>query len=69
MGGTDDPAELQSGLRPLRARTARSMPDGRIPERGINRAHGYLTPFTLDSGAELLAVPEGLLDVAALAEP
>ncbi|QOY88635.1 alcohol dehydrogenase catalytic domain-containing protein [Paludibaculum fermentans] len=42
---------------------------GEYLERGINRAHGYLTPFTLDSGAELLAVPEGLLDVAALAEP
>lgn len=42
---------------------------GEYLERGINRAHGYLMPFTLDTSAELLAVPESLLDVAALAEP
>ncbi|MGC4053411.1 MAG: alcohol dehydrogenase catalytic domain-containing protein [Paludibaculum sp.] len=42
---------------------------GEYLERGINRAHGYLMPFTVDASAELLAVPESLLDVAALAEP
>lgn len=42
---------------------------GEYRERGINRAHGYLMPFTVDASSELLAVPESLLDVAALAEP
>ncbi|MGJ5818983.1 alcohol dehydrogenase catalytic domain-containing protein [Paludibaculum fermentans] len=42
---------------------------GEYLERGINRAHGYLVPFTVDTSSELLAIPETLLDVAALAEP
>ena len=38
-------------------------------ERGINRAHGYFTEFVTDPEADLLVVPESLLDVAVLAEP
>lgn len=42
---------------------------GQYLERGINRAHGYLMPLTLDAGSQLLSVPESVVDVAALAEP
>ncbi|WP_321470977.1 alcohol dehydrogenase catalytic domain-containing protein [uncultured Paludibaculum sp.] len=42
---------------------------GQYLERGISRAHGYLMPYTLERGDELLRVPESVLDVAALSEP
>ncbi len=38
-------------------------------ERGINRAHGYFTEYAVDPAADLLAVPDSLLDVAVMAEP
>lgn len=38
-------------------------------ERGINRAHGYFTEYAIDPAADLLRVPDSLLDVAVLAEP
>ncbi|MBL0156721.1 MAG: alcohol dehydrogenase catalytic domain-containing protein [Bryobacterales bacterium] len=42
---------------------------GQYFERGINRAHGYFTECVTDPEADLLPVPESLLDVAVLAEP
>lgn len=38
-------------------------------ERGINRAHGYFMPYTVDTAADLVAIPAHLVDVAILVEP
>ncbi|MBI4891446.1 MAG: alcohol dehydrogenase catalytic domain-containing protein [Acidobacteria bacterium] len=38
-------------------------------ERGIFRSHGYFAPFATDPAGALIRVPDGLLDIAVLAEP
>ncbi len=38
-------------------------------ERGIFRSHGYFAPFATDPAEALVRVPDGLLDLAVLAEP
>lgn len=64
---------IRRGCSPVCGHCARGRRDlcqtGQYLERGISRAHGYLMPYTLDLSEELLAVPESLVDVAALAEP
>jgi len=42
---------------------------GQYLERGIQGAHGYFAPLAVDPIEELMPVPQGLLEVAALAEP
>jgi threonine dehydrogenase-like Zn-dependent dehydrogenase len=42
---------------------------GGYRERGITLAHGYFCDWTLDAACDLIRVPDGMLDVAVLAEP
>src|SRR5262245_59343805 len=38
-------------------------------ERGVSRRHGYLTEFYVDDPEYIVKVPDGLTDIAVLAEP
>jgi threonine dehydrogenase-like Zn-dependent dehydrogenase len=38
-------------------------------ERGVSRRHGYMTEFYVDDPEYIVTVPDGLRDIAALAEP
>src|SRR5438876_12045086 len=38
-------------------------------ERGVSRRHGYLTEFYVDDPEYIVKVPDGLRDIAVLAEP
>src|SRR5690242_15329576 len=38
-------------------------------ERGVSRRHGYLTEFYVDDPEYIVKVPEGLRDIAVIAEP
>src|SRR5919198_7631 len=38
-------------------------------ERGVSRRHGYLTEFYVDDPEYIVKVPDGLIDIAVLAEP
>lgn len=42
---------------------------GRAPERGIFGAHGYFTEYAVDAAADVVRVPQELVDVAVLIEP
>lgn len=42
---------------------------GAYTERGIFGLHGYLCEYAVDSAADVVAVPESLLEIAALVEP
>ena len=38
-------------------------------ERGVSRRHGYMTEFYVDDPEYIVKVPDGLRDIAVLAEP
>jgi threonine dehydrogenase-like Zn-dependent dehydrogenase len=55
--------------RACRARRQDFCTTGAFTERGIKQAHGFLAELVLEDEHNLLTVPPGLADVAALVEP
>jgi glucose 1-dehydrogenase len=43
--------------------------DAVYSERGVSRRHGYLTEYYVDDPEYIVKVPDGLLDIAVIAEP